>query len=72
MSTEAERFVSPGRLAGLLEVRPATVRRWASEGRIPAIRLPGGQFRFNIAEVLAALEGLRNRGGVQEGRPHAA
>jgi excisionase family DNA binding protein len=37
-------------------VNPKTVTRWASEGRLSAIRTPGGHRRFPIAAVLAFLE----------------
>lgn len=33
-----------------------TLQRYAREGRLPARRTPGGHYRFDLDEVLAALE----------------
>jgi len=40
-----------GEVAALFRVDIRTVSRWAKSGRLPAIRTPGGQFRFDRAEV---------------------
>lgn len=43
-------------VAELLRVDPATIRRWASEGQLPAIRLPGKRaLRFRRSDVDALL-----------------
>ena len=44
-----------GELAVRLNVHPRTVRRWVEAGRLRAIKLPGGQFRFDPADVRTAL-----------------
>ena len=44
-------------LARLLGVRPATVRKWAREGRVPEIRLSAKVRRFDYADVMGALRG---------------
>jgi excisionase family DNA binding protein len=45
--TEAQR-----RLADRgLEVTDETLRRWAIDGKVPAIRLPSGQYRFKVEDV---------------------
>ncbi len=38
-------------LARVCRVHIATVRRWIADGKVQAIRLPGGAFRITQAEV---------------------
>jgi excisionase family DNA binding protein len=38
-------------VADLLRVEPRTVRRWAREGKIPAVKLPSGEYRFRREDV---------------------
>lgn len=45
-------------LAERLKVRPETVKVWAREGRIPAVRLSPKVLRFDPVAVLAALNGV--------------
>ena len=50
------RKLTTAELASLLSVSCDTVRDWANEGRIPALRAhPRGKMLFDEAEVLAAL-----------------
>ena len=49
-STEAD-LVPIGEVARIFGVTVATVRRWEREGKISAERTPGGQRRFNRAEI---------------------
>lgn len=46
--------LKPGQVAALLGVRPSTVRKMASTGRLKSIRV-GTQRRFSVAEVQRAL-----------------
>ncbi|MHB1486516.1 MAG: MerR family DNA-binding transcriptional regulator, partial [Acidimicrobiales bacterium] len=48
------RTLTAGKVADELGVRPVTVRKWASEGRIPCDRTAGGHRRFSLDEVLVA------------------
>lgn len=48
-------MLTPGELAGMLRVNAKTVTRWAVEGRIEAVRTPGGHRRFPLAVVLSFL-----------------
>lgn len=44
-------LVPIGEVARFFGVTVATVRRWEREGKISAQRTPGGQRRFNRAEI---------------------
>jgi molybdopterin-binding protein len=51
-----EERIRLGEAAEMLGVSPETVRRWADEGRLPAVRSTGGQRlvrREDVARVLA-------------------
>ncbi len=43
-------------LAERLRVRPATIRLWAREGRIPRIRISGKVIRFDVSAVIDLLQ----------------
>lgn len=48
-------MLTPGELGRMLHVNAKTVTRWAVEGRIEAVRTPGGHRRFPLPVVLAFL-----------------
>lgn len=48
--------LSPSEAAELAGVHEDTLKRWARQGRIPAIKTPGGWWRFNRDDVLALNE----------------
>jgi excisionase family DNA binding protein len=53
------RLLTTREVAKLLNVSPHTVTRWASEGKLPAIRLPGtahGRLRFREDELAEWIE----------------
>jgi len=54
-------------LAGRLQVRPSTIRRWAREGRIPTKRLTSKVVRYDLAAVVQAM----SKGQEPEGVGHA-
>lgn len=55
-SSNNERLLTPGEVAELFRVSPKTVARWASAGKITAVRTLGGHRRYRESEALALLE----------------
>jgi excisionase family DNA binding protein len=51
-------------LAGRLQVRPSTIRRWAREGRIPTVRLSPKVLRYNLGAVVQAMRNGQKPEGV--------
>lgn len=51
----ATRTARTGEIAKALGLSVATIRGYAREGRIPATPTPGGQYRFDLAEVRRVL-----------------
>ncbi len=45
------RFLSRGQVASLFGVSVSTVTRWARMGLIPAIRTPGGHYRYRADDI---------------------
>jgi excisionase family DNA binding protein len=58
-------LLTAAQLAACLEVKRGTVLCWQRQGKIPAHKLSHKVVRFNLREVLAALES-RQRPGTQE------
>jgi len=69
MNDESDEVLTAEEVARRLSLRPSTVRRWAREGRIPAVRPTARVIRFDIAAVLAALRRLSTTQEVRRGRP---
>lgn len=61
-------YVSAKDVARFLGVSPESVRTWAMKGRVPALRLPDGRYRFH----LAAVERAMSVGSGSERAPRAA
>jgi len=58
------RFMTARQVAGLFEVSPSTVLRWAKHGRLPALVTPGGRLRFpreSIEELMKVTASLERR-----------
>jgi excisionase family DNA binding protein len=44
-------LMTPAEVAEIFRVDPKTVTRWASAGRVPSIRTPGGHRRFERQHI---------------------
>lgn len=55
MSDEPEKLLTPRQAAAILNVDPATVRRYVRLGLLPARRLPSGYIRLRREDVQALL-----------------
>ncbi len=53
--SDNERLLTPGEVAEMFRVSPKTVARWASAGKITAVRTLGGHRRYRESEALALL-----------------
>ena len=51
-------LMSPAEVAEAFDVHPATVRRWAADGKIAAVMTPGGRRKYHRADV-AQMLGIR-------------
>ncbi|MGD9527214.1 BldC family transcriptional regulator [Pseudonocardia sp.] len=51
MTAPGDRLLTPGEVAALFGVDPRTVARWATSGRIGALRTPGGHRRYRESDV---------------------
>ena len=61
------RFMTARQVAGLFEVSPSTVLRWAKDGRLPALVTPGGRFRFPRESIQEMTKVSIPRERVEEG-----
>jgi excisionase family DNA binding protein len=60
---EHEQLLRPREVAALFGVRPATIARWAREGRLTPIRTPGGHRRYVRSSVRDVLDPDRSTRG---------
>ena len=52
-----ERLMTSAEVAAAFRVHPKTVTRWAKEGKLDSVRLPGGHHRYRESVVRALLNG---------------
>ena len=52
---QPEHLLTPAEVAALVFVDPKTVSRWATAGKIPSQRTPGGHRRFRSSDVQALM-----------------
>jgi excisionase family DNA binding protein len=62
MSDNPEKLITPREAAEILNVDPATVRRYVRLGLLPAKRLPSGYIRLKRADVEQLLRDEDQRG----------
>lgn len=46
-------LMTPAEVAGVLHVDPNTLARWSRDGKLTAVRTPGGHRRYLRSEVLS-------------------
>ena len=63
--TQADQLLSVREAAVLLDTSPATIRRWVTEGKVPALRLgsgPASQLRLRATDICGLLTRAGPRG----------
>jgi excisionase family DNA binding protein len=55
LQAEMTKLLTPGEVAAIFRVDTDTVTRWANDGKLIAIRTPGGHRRYPETEVRALL-----------------
>ena len=50
-------LLKPKEVAQLFQVHAVTLRRWDNEGKLKAIRTPGGQRRYLKRDIIKILKG---------------
>jgi excisionase family DNA binding protein len=65
------RLLKVGQAAQYLGVSTASLRMWSNRGLVPAYRTPGGQRRYDRADLDAFMLSMReaDRGGQQAASP---
>jgi len=51
------KLLSTTQAAGLLNVSRRTVLNWIEAGKVPYVKLPGGEYRLPLSGLLASLSG---------------
>jgi excisionase family DNA binding protein len=65
VTTTQKPLLTSSQAARLIGVSAASLRRWTDEGRLPAIRLPGGARRYERVDVERFQASLRTVGGAR-------
>jgi excisionase family DNA binding protein len=54
------RLLTVGQAAAYVGVSPASLRKWANDGRVHAYRTPGGQRRFSVDDLDDFVRSMRS------------
>jgi predicted site-specific integrase-resolvase len=68
MQSDVPNLLTPRQLADTLKVCPVTLRRWTAAGRIPALVLAPRVVRYDLKQVLAALDRSPPASSEKQGR----
>jgi len=52
---DSAKYLTLHEAAERLRVTPSTLAKWAKAGRVPALKTPGGKWRFVEADLMLAL-----------------
>jgi excisionase family DNA binding protein len=55
-------LLTPAEVAAAFRVNAKTVRKWALQGKLPAVRTPGGHRRYRAADIEKQLAGWTDAG----------
>ena len=72
MDNAATEYLTPSQAAGVLQVSPKTVSRWAAQGLLPCLVTLGGHRRFRRAEVEEARRRMGGAGNPRSATPPGA
>ena len=61
-------WMTSGEVARALNMTDATIRRWAREGLIEAMKTPGGQYRIRRESLAALTQSVQRPNGSQRRR----
>ncbi len=54
-------LLTPQEAARLLRIHPYTLRKWATDGRVPVVRLPSGRYKFRSDDIETMLRSSAER-----------
>lgn len=62
-TTSRPQLLTVAQAAALLSVSDRTIRRWIEAGKVPYLKLPGGDYRIPQAQLLESLRGTYDLAG---------
>lgn len=62
--TQPSPYLTASEVAERFDITPESVRAWARTKKVPAIRLPGGRYRFRREDIDAIERGEQPVSGV--------
>lgn len=58
-----EELITVEEAARIFKVRRETIRRYIKNGHLPAVTLPGGDYRLRISDIQKLINGSHHSGG---------